>query len=127
MVPEHGAALRGDKRQIAGLRDIPTPAITIVPVGIRVIGVPRTGDTVLVSQTSSFLAISTIIERMLKKSPYDEGIYKPAEYARDLPVTPFVAQSERTTVLEYNHLYHLNRGGDSWEDYTEFNQPVDPL
>ena len=32
LVPEHGAALRGDSAQIAGLREIPTPAITLVPV-----------------------------------------------------------------------------------------------
>ncbi len=33
-VPEHGAAVRGDRRQIPGLREIPTPAITRVPVGV---------------------------------------------------------------------------------------------
>lgn len=34
LVPEHGAAIRGDRMQISGLREIPTPAITTVPLGI---------------------------------------------------------------------------------------------
>src|SRR5690606_5904644 len=38
LVPEHGAALKGDRMQIAGMREIPTPDITHVPVGVRVIG-----------------------------------------------------------------------------------------
>ena len=38
MVPEHGAALTGDKMQMAGLRDIPSPSITLVPVGVALLG-----------------------------------------------------------------------------------------
>jgi cellulose synthase operon protein YhjU len=125
MVPEHGAALRGDKRQISGLREIPTPAISLVPVGIKVIGgnVQRTGDRLLIDQSTSFLAVSHIVERMLEKSPFDEDYFAPADYIVDLPTTPFVAQNEKTTVLEYKHRYYLNRGLDEWEDYTEFNAP----
>jgi len=37
-VPEHGAALRGDANQIAGMREIPTPRIVHVPVGVKLIG-----------------------------------------------------------------------------------------
>ena len=32
VVPEHGAALRGDRMQIAGLREFATPSIATVPV-----------------------------------------------------------------------------------------------
>ena len=41
MVPEHGAALTGDKMQMAGLRDIPSPSITQVPVGVALLGTRR--------------------------------------------------------------------------------------
>src|SRR5690606_3450399 len=37
-VPEHGAALHGDRMQLSGMREIPTPAITHVPVGLAFIG-----------------------------------------------------------------------------------------
>jgi cellulose synthase operon protein YhjU len=127
MVPEHGAALRGDKRQISGLREIPTPAISLVPVGIKVIGgnAQRVGDPLVIDQSTSFLAVSHIVERMLEKSPFDDEHFTPSEYVVDLPATPFVAQNEKTTVLEYKHRYYLNRGLDEWEDYTEFNAPVE--
>ncbi|HEX5337929.1 MAG TPA: cellulose biosynthesis protein BcsG, partial [Gallionella sp.] len=123
-VPEHGAAVRGDKKQIAGLREIPTPAISLVPVGIKVIGgnTRREGDTLSIDQPSSYLAISHIVERMLQKSPFESSRFAPSEYVVDLPVTRFVAQNEQVTVAEYNHRYYLNRGSNVWEDYAEFNE-----
>src|SRR5690625_2389215 len=33
-IPEHGAALQGDRMQIPGMREIPTPQITHIPVGV---------------------------------------------------------------------------------------------
>ncbi|WP_350563795.1 cellulose biosynthesis protein BcsG, partial [Psychrobacter sp. CAL346-MNA-CIBAN-0220] len=38
LVPEHGAALQGDKVQFAGLREIPSPSIVTVPAAIKFIG-----------------------------------------------------------------------------------------
>lgn len=125
MVPEHGAALRGDKRQISGLREIPTPAITLVPVGIKVIGgnVQRAGERLVIDQSTSFLAVSHIVARMLEKSPFTDNRFTPADYVVDMPTTPYVAQNEKTTVAEYRHRYYLNRGLDEWEEYAEFNTP----
>ena len=40
-VPEHGLSLRGSKLQAPGLRDIPLPPITIVPVAIKLVGKGR--------------------------------------------------------------------------------------
>lgn len=38
VVPEHGGALKGDRMQVSGLRDIPSPSITNVPAGIKFFG-----------------------------------------------------------------------------------------
>jgi len=122
MVPEHGAALSGDKRQISGLREIPTPAITMVPVGIKVVGGKRAGESLSIDQSTSFLAISHIVQRMLEKSPYAGNSFMPSDYVVDLPLTPFVSQNERSTVAEYNHRFYLNRGDGEWEEYEEFNK-----
>ncbi len=123
MVPEHGAALRGDKRQIAGLREIPTPAITIVPVGIRLVGGNlRHESTRQIDQPTSYLAISQIIERMLEQSPFATDRAAMADYADDLPLTPFVAQNEANTVVEYENRFYLGRGVGKWERYSEFNK-----
>lgn len=120
MVPEHGAAVRGDNRQIAGLREIPTPSITLVPVGIAVVGGHRDGEPLLIDQPTSYLAISHIVEHMLEQSPYDNFV--PSDYVADLPLTPFVAQNETTTVAEYQGQYYLGRGATRWEAYAEFNK-----
>ena len=126
MVPEHGAAVRGDKMQIAGLREIPTPAITIVPVGIRVVGGNLRHDesTLKIDQPTSYLAISQIVARMLQKSPFDSDSFSASDYAKDLPTTEFVAQDEKITVAEYKHKFYLNRGKGKWEAYSEFNKPA---
>ncbi len=120
MVPEHGAALRGDKRQISGLREIPTPLITLVPVGIKVIGSNREGEALMVEQPSSYLAISHIVERMLERSPYNRFV--PSDYVEGLPVTDFVSQSESMTVIESDGKYYLGRDDGKWERYAEFDQ-----
>ena len=127
MIPEHGGAVRGDKQQIAGLREIPTPAITMVPVGIKVVGgkILRKGDALVIDQPTSYLAVSHIIERMLEKSPFQTTAFDPSDYTEGLPLTPFVAQDEKMTVAEYNNRYYLSRKGKVWEDYSEFNQSVD--
>jgi cellulose synthase operon protein YhjU len=52
LVPEHGAALQGDKMQVSGLRDIPSPSITNVPTAIKFFGMkaPHHGATLLIIQ-----------------------------------------------------------------------------
>ncbi len=126
MIPEHGGAVRGDKRQIAGLREIPTPAITLVPVGIKVVGggVSRAGETQIVDQATSYLSLSLVIRRMLQKSPFDLPVFKPEYYVEGLPAVPFVSQNEKMTVVEYNDAYYLSRDGVKWENYAEFNKLV---
>ncbi|MDP1939733.1 MAG: cellulose biosynthesis protein BcsG, partial [Gallionella sp.] len=123
MIPEHGGAVRGDKKQIAGLREIPTPNITLIPVGIKVIGgnVQRAGATLLIEQPVSYLAMSYIVERMLKKSPFNDNKFSPSDYVEGLPMTPFVSQNEQMTVAEHDNSYYLGRGTGQWEKYTEFN------
>lgn len=123
MVSDHGGAVRGDKMQIAGLRELPTPAITLVPVGIKVIGGERDGDAAVIDQPTSYLAIAHIVARMLEKSPYGKP-FLPADYVANLPSTQFVAQNEKLTVAEYNGRYYLKRDAAEWTDYTEFNEPV---
>lgn len=126
MVPEHGGGVRGDKRQIAGLREIPTPAITLVPVGIMLAGgdFQHEEQTRLIDQPTSYLAISHIIARMLEKSPFNNSRFSPADYVADMPVTPFVSQNEKTTVIEYRNRYYLNRGDAGWESDSEFAVPA---
>lgn len=120
VVPEHGAAIRGDAMQIAGLREIPTPAITLVPVGVKVIGPDalRRGGTVRIESPASFLALSEIAARMIGKPPFGPLPFEPAEYARELPVTGFVAENDGVVLMEHGGRYYFRQGNDGWIDYT---------
>jgi cellulose synthase operon protein YhjU len=117
LVPEHGAALRAAEGQIAGLREVPTPAITLVPVGIRVIGpdVQRTGDPVQSDAQTSFLAVSQIVSAMLAKPPFGDA-FRAADYTANLPVTPFVAEGENSIVIRKADKYLLRREQEPWNE-----------
>lgn len=119
MVPEHGAAVRGDRMQIAGLREIPSPTITLVPVGVKVIGAParRSGAAARVDEPTSYLAVSEIVARMLTRSPFAGGGFSAADYVDGLPATPFVAQNEGAVVVAKDGRYFLKLGQDNWSPY----------
>ena len=123
IVPEHGAAVRGDKMQIAGLREIPSPSITLVPVGIKVIGpgAKRRGDTLTIDQPTSYLAMSYLIARLLQTPPYNRGTFAPQDYATGVPLTPFVSQNEDIVMMGLRGRYYYRPDRTSgWIDYTNF-------
>lgn len=119
VIPEHGAAVRGDKMQIAGLREIPSPAITLVPVGIKVVGpqTRRNGRTARIDAPTSYLAVSELVARLLARTPFAAAGFAPAEYVADLPETPFVAQNEDTVVIGSGSGYLLRQGNEGWANY----------
>ncbi|WP_434635053.1 cellulose biosynthesis protein BcsG [Chromobacterium sp. CV08] len=116
MVPEHGAALRGDKQQFSGLREIPTPHITIVPAAVKVIGGQGHPSQVRIDQPSSYLAVSTILSRMMSKSPFGAD-YQPADFARGLPSTPYVSESASSIVMQSGKRFLLQQDGGDWTEY----------
>ena len=118
LIPEHGAALRGDSAQIPGLREIPTPAITLVPVGIKVVGpdAQRVGDAVQVADETSFLAVSHIVAAMLAKPPFGGDGFKAKDYVEGLPLTPYVSEGEASMVIHRGNAYLLRQERDAWKE-----------
>jgi len=121
VVPEHGAAIRGDKYQFAGLRDIPAPRITSVPVGVAVVGpeVKRNGVQVKVDQPMSYLALSQLMSLMLKKPPFDPAGFDPDQYAQSLPQTRHVTENDAASVISMGNAYMMRQGKDAWEAYQD--------
>ena len=117
LVPEHGAALRGDSAQIAGLREVPTPAITLVPVGVRVIGpdVHRLGEAVFSDEETSFLGLSHIVAAMLAKPPFASDGFRAADYVAGMPATPFVAEGENDVVMREGKGYVSRHEREGWK------------
>ena len=115
LIPEHGGAVRGDRLQIAGLREIPTPAITTVPVGIKVIDPAGAAerDTAYVDASSSFLALSQVVANLLEKSPFGAAGFDPKAYIANLPITEFVAENQ-ALVMRVDNRYFWREDKSSW-------------
>lgn len=102
IVPEHGAALHGDRMQIAGMREIPSPSITHVPVAIKLVGMgsnPRSGP-VHIREPSSFLALSEIVSRLYVAQAQPQ-IPDLTALLTGLPQTLVVSENSGTVVLDY--------------------------
>ncbi|VAX04463.1 Cellulose biosynthesis protein BcsG [hydrothermal vent metagenome] len=119
LAPEHGAALRGDRMQIAGMREIPSPAITRVPAAIAVIGpdLKRKGGQVRNDTPVSYLAISHVIQQVLQEDVFGNSSFDPARLVTNLPQTAFIAENEDTVVMRAGDQYYLRLGEEDWSKY----------
>lgn len=118
-IAEHGASVRGDKMQIAGLREIPTPRISTVPVGIKLIGLPDTpgAKPFIVSKPASYLAVSQLLSNFVTITPFGKGSLSMEDYARDLPTTDFVAENEDIVVMRHDKQYFIHSKDSEWVEY----------
>lgn len=118
-VAEHGASVRGDKMQIAGLREIPTPRISTVPVGIKLIGLPDNpaAKPYVVSKPTSYLAVSQLLSNFVTITPFGKSSLSMADYARDLPETNFVAENEDVVVMRRGKQYFIHSKDAEWVEY----------
>ncbi|MDX7612521.1 cellulose biosynthesis protein BcsG [Aeromonas caviae] len=120
MVPEHGAALTGDKMQMAGLRDIPSPSITQVPVGVALLGTKAPHEaTRNVDTPSSFLAVSELVSRLVGKDVFGSETIDWDALLGDLPQTPSVSENQGSVVIEYQGKYHIKLGQGDWVPYPQ--------
>jgi cellulose synthase operon protein YhjU len=115
-IGEHGASVRGDKMQIAGLREIPTPLITTVPVGIKLIGF-HGKEQVVVSKPSSYLAIAKLLSEFIEIPPFGKGNLSMTDYVSNLPETAHVAENSGIVVMRSDHQYYIRSNGQAWVPY----------
>ncbi|HHB12228.1 MAG TPA: cellulose biosynthesis protein BcsG [Chromatiales bacterium] len=120
LIPEHGAAMRGDRLQIPGLREIPTPRVTRVPAAVAFIGARSVaGGPVLIDRPSSYLALSALLDRALDSNVFGTGIFDPAALTADLPATPFVAENAGSVVIRQAGAYAVRLADEPWMPYPE--------
>jgi cellulose synthase operon protein YhjU len=118
-VPEHGAALKGDKMQIAGMREIPTPDITHTPVAVRVIGAKDRGahEPTRVAGPSSYLALSDLLARMVATDIFTAEHIDWKALTADLPETQPISENEGTVLMPYNGVPYVRLGNRNWIEY----------
>lgn len=119
LLPEHGANLRGDKMQISGMREIPSPGITIVPAAIKLIGFKgHLAEPIQVDNPVSYTAISALLANFIADSPFTATGGKPlAERVKSLPKTPYLSENADVVLMKRDNGYVLRSQDGTWVDY----------
>jgi cellulose synthase operon protein YhjU len=115
-IAEHGAALRGDRRQIQGLREIPTAAITTVPVGIALINAdqaPRASQQKF-DTPASYPALTELMSRLVANDPFAKAVDDLSSYTDSVPRTDLVAENNGTTVIQAGKHYMMRSPDGTW-------------
>ena len=121
IVPEHGAAVRGDKIQVPRLRDIPTMRISRVPVMVKFVGLKgMPNEPIHVTGNTSYLALTSLIGKTLETDYFskDGGTVPLEQLVHDLPQTNPV--SENGTVRTRNPIIraaNTSRQNAAWKPY----------
>lgn len=123
VVPEHGAAVRGDKIQMARLREIPSPKITNVPVLVKFFGLKLDGALRTIEAPTSYLALAELMARTATS-----GVYRDREadasaavdaILRDLPQTWPVSQNANASVVRFVGVHWVRLHAGKWIKYPE--------
>jgi cellulose synthase operon protein YhjU len=125
LLPEHGAALRGDRRQISGLREIPTPAISRVPVGVLLVNAAKAAQSVQqrIDAPSSFLAVNELLSRLIADNPFTKQGLSISRYTQGLPQTDSVAENEGTTMMLLGRQYMMRTPDGGWSPWDASPDP----
>ncbi len=116
-VPEHGLALSGSTTQAPGLRDIPLPGITNVPVGIKLIGEGFNGRPLhqtIIDKPTSYLAVAYQLSFFLKRNPFNADGMIPRRMLDELPATEHVAENQDAKVIRSGQKYYLLAKDTNW-------------
>lgn len=116
-VPEHGIALRGFTTQAPGLRDIPLPTITDVPVGVKLIGNGFNGRPLrqtIMDKPASYLALASQLAFFIEKNPFDADGMIPKRMLDNLPFTDHVAENQSAKVMRSGLKYYLLAKNTRW-------------
>ncbi|MFJ5337362.1 cellulose biosynthesis protein BcsG [Pectobacterium sp. CHL-2024] len=121
VVPEHGAALAGDKMQMSGLRDIPSPSITHIPVGVKLFGLqaPHQGNALEIASPSSYLAISELVARMVDGKVFTAPSVDWQALTSALPQTEAISENENAIVMQYQGKPYIRLNGGDWVPYPQ--------
>jgi len=127
LIPEHGAALRADAMQIAGLRELPTHAITNVPVAVKLVGFPllrgAASAPLMVERPSSYLALTALIAGLTQLGPNEATPSALRSLVNALPATQWIAENEGTVLLQRAGRSYLRSPGGEWTDFVTATPP----
>ena len=114
-VPEHGMGLRGSRMQAAGLRDIPLPPLTMIPVAIKVINggaSAAAGSPRIIDAQVSHLALAEMLAAFIRQPSLRAA--DSSVLLSTLPRTPHVAENTGWKVAEFDGKFFLSGKDVRW-------------
>ncbi|MBY0408683.1 MAG: cellulose biosynthesis protein BcsG [Burkholderiaceae bacterium] len=120
LVPEHGASLRGDKIQISGMREIPSPRISLVPAAVKLVGMKKSTVTapLVVNQPMSYFGLFSFLGDLISESPYVPTARPLAERLQAPETTPFVSENADVVVMRNAAgKFIMKSGNGEWIPY----------
>lgn len=119
LIPEHGAGLQGDHMQISGMREIPSPSITHVPVAAKIIGpeMKRIDQPAHVDSPAGHMALAALIDAIIRNDVFARQRFSAGSLIANLPETAPVSQNQGSTVVKYRDQHYLSLDGESWTVY----------
>lgn len=121
-VPEHGMAVRGSILQAAGLRDIPLPEITRVPLGIKFIGEKFNKEPVKqisITKPVSYLALAFQLSSFIENSPFQSDAFTSRRFMDSIPLTDFVSENMGMQIVKMGEAYYLYGSDKKWIKLSE--------
>jgi cellulose synthase operon protein YhjU len=121
LVPEHGASLRGDKIQMSGMREIPSPRISLVPAAVKLVGMEKSAGTapLVVSQPMSYFGLFSFLNDLITDSPYEPAARTLADRLKAPETTPFVSENADVVVMRNAAGRFVMKSGNS--DWIAYN------
>jgi len=117
VIPEHGAAYHATPGGIAGLRQVPGPSVTRVPVGVRLVGLPvkAAARPLRVEASTSYLGLNQLLANVMAEVETGAGAIELPPLVAQLHVTPFVAEHDGLTVVRAGDGYYLRSPDRRWK------------
>lgn len=115
-IPEHGAAFHTAPGQIAGLREVPGPNVTRVPVGVLLVGFPQQAAPrpLRVDTSTSYLGLNQLLANLLAAAGSNSGRIDLAALAAHQHATPFVAENDGIMVVRAGDGYYTRAPSGHW-------------
>ena len=126
LIPEHGAALRGDALQVPGLRELPTRAITRVPVAVKLIGMGTVGHgagPLVISRPSSYLSLMALVAGLNQLAPGNTARESLQNLAQALPASEWVAENAGTLLFRQGGRDYLRSPAGQWTPFGDTARP----
>ncbi len=120
MLPTAGAALKSDRTQLKGMRNIPSDSLTTGSIMVRFCGMKYPPVTVASDAPVSYQAIAYIISKALSDNIYKEDIPLSLEaFTEDIPLTTPVSENEHSIFIKYlSRFFYKNKDEDTgWSEY----------